>query len=87
MWISGCEWSWLGSPRQGDQAQHIPQPFEEEREVAAGGGEDGVDGIAVGMGEVIAADAVLGLDVADHRLCGRTPPHLVLDRRRHATLS
>jgi len=69
MWISGCEWSWLGSPRQGDQAQHIPQPFEEEREVAAGGGEDGVDGIAMGMGAVIAAAAVLGPGAAAwHRL-------------------
>ena len=34
-------------------------------EVVSGGGEDGVDGIAVAVGEIVAADAVLILDVAD----------------------
>jgi hypothetical protein len=29
------------------------QPLQEAAEVAAGGGEDGVDGVAAGMGEVV----------------------------------
>ncbi len=42
-----------------------PQPHEESSEVVAGGGEHGVDGVAAGVGEVIAAHAVMFLEVAD----------------------
>lgn len=55
------------------------QPPEQEGEVIAGCGQDGVDRIALGVSEVIAAHSVFVLDVADHRLDGRSPPHLALD--------
>ncbi len=37
------------------------------------------DAVAVAALEVIAAHAVLGLEVADHRLDGDAPPHLAAD--------
>lgn len=45
--------------------QKLPEPVEQEGEVVAGGGQDGVEGVAVLAGEVVAAHAMLGLDVAD----------------------
>ena len=45
-------------------------PAEEQAEVAAGGGEHGVDALAVATVEATAVDAVLGLEMADHRLDG-----------------
>ncbi len=48
-------------------------------EVVAGGGEDGVAAVAVATLEVIAAHAVLGLEVADHRLDGGAAFHLAFD--------
>jgi len=44
-----------------------PDPFEDEAEVVAGSGEDGVDGIAVAVGEVIAVHTVTVLEVTDDR--------------------
>lgn len=38
------------------------EPPEEQAEVVGGGGEDGVDGIAAGMGEIIAVHPMLGFD-------------------------
>src|SRR5262245_32905483 len=52
----------------------------------AGGGEDGVDGVAGGVGQMIAAHPVLALQVADHRLDGRAAFHLSPDGRRHTPL-
>jgi hypothetical protein len=46
------------------------QPFEQAAEVVAGGGEDGVDGVALGAGEIVSAHSVLGLGVSDDRLDG-----------------
>jgi hypothetical protein len=48
------------------------EPFEQAAEVVAGGGEDGVGGVAVGSGEVVSAHAVLGLGVANDRFDGGT---------------
>ena len=56
------------------------QPAQEEAEVVAGGGEHGIDAIAVAPFEIIAAHAVLGLDVADDRLDRGAPLHLAADR-------
>src|SRR5215831_12277737 len=56
--------------------QKCLEPAEEEAEVVASSGEDGVAAVAVGALEVIAAHAVLGLEVADHRLDGGAAPHL-----------
>ena len=51
-----------------------------------GGGEHGVDGVAVGVGKVIAAHAVMFLEMTDDRLDGGTPFELALDLRRDAAL-
>src|SRR5262249_58208625 len=63
-----------------------PQPCEEAAKVVAGGGEHGVDGVAAGMGEVIAAHAVVFLEVAADGLNGGTPFEFGLDLRRDAAL-
>jgi hypothetical protein len=53
----------------GDQGAQKPrQPAHEEAEVVSGGGEDGVDAVAVASLEIVAAEAVLGLEMADDRL-------------------
>jgi len=62
------------------------QPFEQEREVVASGRQNGVDGIALSVGKVIAAHSVFALDVADHRLDSRSSSHLAFDGRCHAAL-
>jgi hypothetical protein len=56
-------------------------------EVVADGGEHGVDGVAGAVSEMIAAHAVLGLEMSDHRLDGGTSPELAFDLGRDATLS
>jgi hypothetical protein len=63
-----------------------PQPCEEAAKVVAGGGEHGVDGVAAGMGEVIAAHVVVLLEVADDGLDGGPPLEFALDLRREAAL-
>ena len=51
-----------GRPVEGgqDYGQQESQPFEQASEVVAGGGENGVGGVALGSGEVVSAHAVLG---------------------------
>jgi len=60
------------------------EPCEEAAKVVAGGGEHGVDGVAAGVGKVIAAHAVMFLEMADDGLNGGTPVELALDLRREA---
>ena len=43
-------------------------------------------GIALWLGEVVAAHPMFALDVADHRLDGGPSSHLALDGRGHAAL-
>jgi len=52
----------------------------------AGGGEHRIDGIAAGMGEVIAAHAVVFLEVADDGLDRSPPFELAIDLRGDAVL-
>lgn len=59
--------------------QKLCKPSEEEAEVVAGRGEDGVDAVAVTAFEVIAAKSVLGLEMADDRLDGGSALHLAAD--------
>ena len=66
------------------ETQKKPQPGEEETEVVAGGGEDGVDRIALGSSQVIALHAVLILDVADERFDRGAAFHLAFDGGRHS---
>ena len=51
--------------RRSPDAQKDRQPGQQSAEVIAGGGEDGVGGVAGGVGEVVATHAVLGLEMAD----------------------
>ena len=71
-----------GSEERGDQgAQKGFEPSEEKAEIVAGGGENGVGAVAVAALEVIAVRAMLGLDVADHRLDRGWAPHLAAEAR------
>src|SRR3546814_16792138 len=60
-----CEWG--SEDRQEQGTQECFQPADEEAEVVAGGGEDGVGVVAVAALEIVALHAVIGLDVADDR--------------------
>ena len=51
----------------------------EQAEVVAGGGENGVDAVAVAALEMVATHSVVVLEMADHRLDGGTTPHLAAD--------
>ena len=62
-----------------DCGQQESEPFEQASEVVAGGGEDGVGGVAVGSGEVVSAHAVLRFRVADDRFDGGTAAQLAFD--------
>lgn len=64
-----------------DKPQKSLQPPEQEGEVVAGGGQDGIDGVALPAGEVVAAHPMLGLDVADDGLDGGAAAHLARDGR------
>src|SRR3546814_17988056 len=55
------------------------EPAEEQAEVVADGGEDGIDGIAGGMGEVIAIHPVVGFEMTDDGLDGGSSFELALD--------
>ena len=66
--------------------QQKPEPADEAAEVVAGGGEDGVDGVAATEPEIVAAHAVLGLEMADDGLDGGPAAQFALDRGRHASL-
>ena len=71
-------WSW--EERLEEDAQKPPQPAPEEGEVVAGGSEEGVAAVAATVLEVIAAHAVLGLEVADDGLDRSAALHLAADR-------
>ena len=62
-----------------DLGQQKPEPEDQEAEVVAGSGEDGVDGVAGLVGEVVSAHAVLGLEVSDDRLDGGPASELAFD--------
>src|SRR3546814_5388836 len=72
-----CEWG--SEDRQEQGTQECFQPADEEAEVVAGGGEDGVGVVAVAALEIVALHAVHGLDVADDGLDGGAPFHLAAD--------
>lgn len=45
----------------------------------AGGGEDGIDGVAGRIGKMVAAHAMPGFEMADHRFDGRSAPQFAPD--------
>src|SRR5262249_8589370 len=55
------------------------EPAQEQAEVVAGSGEHGVDAIAIAAGEIVAAHAVILLEVADDGFDGGAPAHLAAD--------
>jgi hypothetical protein len=62
-----------------ESGQQELQPFEQEVEVVAGCGEQGVKGIASTMREIIAGHAVFGLEMTDHGFDGGAPSELAFD--------
>jgi hypothetical protein len=59
--------------------QELLEPAAEQAEVVAGGGEYGIDAVAVAAFEIVAVHAVLGLDMADDRLHRGAALHLAAD--------
>jgi hypothetical protein len=57
------------------------QPLDQEPEVIADGREHGVDGVAGAVAKIVAAHAVLCLEMPDQRLDGGAAPEGALDRR------
>ena len=55
------------------------QPFEQAPEVVTGGGDDDVGRVAGGIGEVVSAHAVIGLQMPDDRLDGGTASQFAFD--------
>ena len=53
-----------------DLAQQKPEPADQAAEVVAGGGEDGVVGVAAPEPEIVAAHEVLGLGMTNDGLDG-----------------
>ena len=51
-----------------DCGEQKSQPGEQAAEVVTGGGQHGVDGVALRMGEMVATHSVLGFEMADHWL-------------------
>ena len=68
-----------GDDRHDEDAPKGGQPFKQAAEVVAGGGEDGVCGVAVGPGKVVSAHAMLGLGVSDDRLDRRAAAEFAFD--------
>jgi hypothetical protein len=69
-----------------NETQKIAQPPDEAAEVVTCRGENGVVGVAVASGEIVAAHSVLVLEMADDGLDGGAAFHLSFDGRRHAPL-
>ena len=61
-----------------------PPSFEDEAEVVADGGEDGVGVVAVQAFEVVAGEMAIGLHMANRRLDGRSALEFALDLAVHA---
>ena len=59
--------------------QKLCQPAQEEAEVVTGGGEDGIDAVALTALEMVAVRAVFGFEMADDRLDRGSAFHLAAD--------
>jgi hypothetical protein len=73
------------SNRQESGQQEL-QPSKQEMEVITGRGEHGVNGIASTVRQMIAAHAVLGLEMTDHGFDGGAPSELAFDLGRGPAL-
>lgn len=63
-----------------------PQAAEDQAEVVAGGGEDGIGLVAGAALQVISPEVTIALRVADHRLHGGAASELLLDDAEDAAL-
>jgi hypothetical protein len=68
-----------------DLAQQKAEPTD-EAEVVAGGGEDGVGGVPLAEPEIVAAHAVLGLEITDDGFDCGPAAQFALDPGRYPTL-
>src|SRR6267142_5687816 len=66
-----------GQQQQG--TQKLLEPAAEQAEVVAGGGEHGIDAVAVAAFEIIATHPMIVLEMADDRLDGGATAHLATD--------
>jgi hypothetical protein len=83
------EYQWtptLTGCHEGDEnlAQQKPEPVDQATEVVADGGEDSVGSVAPTEPEIVSVHAMLGLEMADHRLDGGAAAQLAFDAGRHA---
>ncbi len=62
-----------------DFAQKAPQPLEDESEVIADGGHDGIDLVALASLEEVPAQMAVGFAVTDDGLDGGPPPEFLFD--------
>ncbi len=62
-----------------DLSAQKPEPEEQESEILPGGGQDGVDGVALAVCEVVSAHSMLGFEVSDDRLDGGAASELSFD--------
>jgi hypothetical protein len=70
--------------REEDLAQQSPEPADQTAEVVADGSHDGVGGVTAAVPEIVAVHAVLGFEMADHRLDGGPAAQPAFDPGRHA---
>ena len=69
-----------------DEAQQGAQPGEDEAQVVADCGKDGVRGVAGTALEVAAAEVAVGFHVSDHSFDGGAAPQFALDDAEDAAL-
>jgi hypothetical protein len=72
--VSGVTEPELCCGGDGNCSKKEPHPLEEASKTVADGGEQGVDGVAGAMGELVAAHAVPSLEMSDHGSDGGAPP-------------
>lgn len=78
-WIARCRKRfWLAWKGGDEKQQTLPEPVEQEREVLTGGGQNGIDGVALLPGEVVEVHMVFGLDMADDGISRGAATHLAL---------
>jgi|GEM_PF-3217537 len=65
--------------RDPDQRQKKPDPFDDKAEIVTGGGEDGIYGISLFVGEEVSVHTTPVFEVPDDRFNSRAAFHLTFD--------
>ena len=76
----------FGEESAEDLAQQQAEPADQAAEVVAGGGEDGVGGVAPTVPEIVAAHSVLGFEMADDGLDSGPAAQFTFDSGCHPSL-